>query len=206
MSTSDLSGLDADITASSVMQRRWGWLLLLGIVQVICGAFAVLIPFAASLAAAIVVGAVLLVSGVFQTIHAFRATVRRQLVLQALGGILYIVGGALLLMFPLTGLLTLTIVVGALLIVDGAVRCMLAYLLRPQDGWGWFLAAGIAGLAVGLMLLLAWPFSGLWALGILLGANLLISGVTNCALAVTFRTRNAAEAQHERVNNAHRHA
>ena len=190
----------------STMQRRWGWLLLLGIVQVICGALALVIPVAASLAAALVFGAVLLVAGVFQCAHAFSVKTWKGRVLQALGGVLYIAVGILILLFPLTGALTLTIAVGALLVADGVVRCALAYRLRPADSWGWFLFAGIASLAVGILLLVDWPFTGFWALGILLGVNLLISGVINSALAVTFRTRGSRELDHEPLNDVHRHA
>ncbi len=204
MATSNPIAPDAFIR--SAMQRRWGWLLLLGIVQVICGALALVIPVAASLAAAIVFGAVLLVAGVFQCMHAFRLGALKGRALQALGGVLYIAVGILILLFPLTGALTLTIAVGALLVADGVVRCALAYRLRPSDSWGWFLVAGIASLAVGILLLVDWPFTGFWALGILLGVNLLISGVINCALAVTFRTRGSRGLEHEPLNDAHRHA
>ncbi len=194
------------IDVTSTLQRRWGWLLVLGIVQILCGLLAFAIPVAASLAAALVFGAVLLVSGGFQAAHAFRTRPWKGAVLQGLGALLYIVAGAVVLLFPITGILTLTLVVAVLLIADGVVRCALAIRVRPLDGWGWYMAAGIASTFVGIMLLVGWPLTGLWAIGILLGANLLISGVAQCALAVAFRASRAREAGDEPFTHAHRHA
>ncbi len=191
---------------TTVLHRRWGWLLLLGIVQVIGGFIALAVPVAASLAAAIVFGAVLVVAGVFQLAHAFRVRTWKGVVLQSLGGLLYIGAGLLALLFPLTGALTLTIVVGALLVADGFVRSMLAYRLRPLDGWGWFLAAGVASTVVGIVLLVGWPLTGLWAIGLLLGVNLIFSGTMNSALAIALRKRWTRDPEHEPLKHAHRHA
>jgi uncharacterized membrane protein HdeD (DUF308 family) len=94
----------------------------------------------------------------------------------------------LLFWFPVSGAISLTILVAALLIADGVIRCALAYRLRPVQGWGWFLCAGVASAVVGILLLIGWPLTGLWALGLLLGVNLLFSGMTNGALAIAFRT------------------
>jgi uncharacterized membrane protein HdeD (DUF308 family) len=178
------------------LQRLWGALLVLGIAQLLCGALALAVPVAASLAAVVIFGAVLVVSGIFQGVHAFTVRTWQGAALQALSGLLYTVAGLLALVFPLTGALTLTIVVAVLLVLDGITRCVLAYRLRPWDGWGWFLAAGIASMAVGILLLLGWPLTGLVALGVLLGVNLLFSGVTLCALAITFRARTAQSVDH----------
>jgi uncharacterized membrane protein HdeD (DUF308 family) len=207
MATNYSTALNDEFALShSVIGRRWGWLLTLGIVQVICGALALAIPLAASLAAAIVFGAVLLVAGVFQAAHAFRVRTWKGVVLHALGALLYIAAGVLVLLFPLTGALTLTLVVGALLLADGVVRFALAFRLRPRDGWGWFLASGIASLLVGVLLLVGWPLTGLWAIGVLLGVNLIFSGVGNCALAFAFRTSHARSVDADTVKAAHRPA
>ena len=197
MATDDSNVPDIELRSAMTLQRHWGWLLLLGIVQLIGGLFAFAIPAAASLAAAIVFGAVLLVAGVFQLVHAFSVRGWLGVTLQVLGGVLYIAAGLICLVFPLTGALTLTIIVGALLIADGVIRCVLASRVRPREGWGWFLAAGIASVALGLLLLLGWPLTGVWALGILLGVNLIFSGVANCALAVALRSRLARDPHHE---------
>lgn len=191
---------------AAALERRWGWLLVLGIVQVICGAVALAIPVAASVAAAIVAGALLLVSGIFQLIHAFSTRPWREAALPILGGVLYVAAGASLLAFPVSGALTLTIVVAALLIADGVVRILLARRMWAMSGSGWMLAAGIGSVLVGLLLLLGWPLTGLIALGVLLGINLLFTGATHAALAVAFRTRRHRNGEHESFEHARRHA
>jgi uncharacterized membrane protein HdeD (DUF308 family) len=196
----------AEARSSTSLQRRWTGLLLLGIVQLIGGLFALAIPTVASFAAVIVFGAVLLAAGVFQAVQAFSVIGWKGRTMQALGALVYIVAGILALIFPMSGALTLTIVVAATLIADGAIRSMLAYRLRPAVGWGWFLAAGIASTFVGILLLIGWPLTGLWAIGVLLGVSLVFSGVTNCALAITLRARHVREPEHEKVDAAHRHA
>lgn len=210
MAIQDTLGPNPDLGMSprsvTTLQRRWLQLLLLGIVQIIGGFFALAVPTVASLAAAIVLGAVLVVAGVFQAAHAFSVKNWKGVTLQALGALFYIAAGILILLFPLNGALTLTIVVGAVLIADGVVRSMLAYRLRPLDGWGWFLAAGIASVAVGILLLLGWPLTGLFAIGVLLGVDLLFNGMSNCVLAIMFRTRSAHDPERETMEGAHRHA
>jgi uncharacterized membrane protein HdeD (DUF308 family) len=196
------SASDAASLRPSVIQRRWGWLLALGIVQVICGALALLIPTAATLAAALFFGALLLVSGAFQGVHAFTIRHWKGVALHALGALLYIAAGVLFILFPVGGALTLTIAIGALLIVDGALRGALAFSIRPRDGWGWILASGIASAFVGLLLLLGWPLTGMWALGVLLGVNLIFLGVTNSVLAVTFRSRTSHDPELEAAKHA----
>jgi uncharacterized membrane protein HdeD (DUF308 family) len=191
----------------TMFQRRWGWLLLLGIVQMICGAFALSVPVAATLAATIIFGAVMVASGVMQVVHVFSVRNWKGVILHSLSALLYIGAGVLVLLFPLRGALTLTIVVAVLLIADGVVRSMLALRVRPLDGWGWFLAAGLASIVVGVLLMSGWPITGLWAIGVLLGVNLLFSGITLSALAITFRSRmHRNERDHEDMGGAHRHA
>jgi uncharacterized membrane protein HdeD (DUF308 family) len=188
--------IDTTIPELGAIKHRWWGLLLLGIVQAIGGAFAIAVPVAASLAAALVFGAVLLVLGVLQAVHAISVRKSKKVVLlQLLGGLLYLATGALVLWFPVSGAISLTILVGALLIADGIIRCALAYRIRPVRGWGWLLCAGVASAVVGLLLLIGWPLTGLWALGLLLGVNLLFIGIANSALAVAFRTSVALESR-----------
>ncbi|HEU4625916.1 MAG TPA: DUF308 domain-containing protein [Steroidobacteraceae bacterium] len=203
---SDLAGTETALLGARTLERRWGWLLLLGIVQIIGGVIALIIPTAASLAAALVAGAVLLAAGVFHLVHAFSIRPWRGAVLPIVEGLLFVVAGGLLLAFPLSGALTLTIIVAVLLIADGVLRLLFANSLRPLAGSGWLMAAGIASVIVGILMLVGWPLTGLWALGILLGINLLFTGTTNTALAIAFRGRRRREGEAGAFEQARRHA
>jgi uncharacterized membrane protein HdeD (DUF308 family) len=178
--------ISADVSARTLSQG-WGWLLALGIVQIVAGVFAIAVPILASFAAAIVFGAVLLVSAVFHLIHAFKVRKWPRSALYVLGGVLYGAGALLVFFFPLGGILTLTLLIATLLVGEGTLRILLANAVKPRAGWGWLLAAGIASVTLGVMLFTGWPAAAIWMIGLLLGVNLLFSGVTNCALAFTSR-------------------
>src|ERR1700731_4555758 len=107
--------VNADAPATS-FGRRWGWLLTLGIVQIIAGGIAIAVPVVASLAAVAVFGAG----------------------------------------------------------------------LRPVPGWGWLVAAGVSSIIVGVILLLGWPTTALWGVGLLLGINLIFTGAANVTLALAW--------------------
>jgi uncharacterized membrane protein HdeD (DUF308 family) len=183
---------NADAARGSIapaLQKRWGWMLTSGIVQLIGGLVAIAAPAVASLVAAGFFSAILLVSAAFNIIHAFKVRKWTGFALHLLGGLLYAAAGIIVLIYPFGGLATLMLVLGVLFIVDGAVRSMLAAALRPRDGWGWFLAAGIMSIGLGVMLLTMWPAGALWIVGMLLGINLLFSGILTTIFAVQCRRR-----------------
>jgi len=174
--------------ARTTLGERWGWLLALGIVQVIAGSIAIAAPTLASLAAVLIFGAVLLTSAIFHLLHAFKTRKWPGTLWYVLGGLLYAAAGVLVLLFPLGGALTLAVVVATLLIGDGVLRALVASTLRPQSGWGWWLAAGIASVLLGIILFIGWPATAIWAIGLLLGINLIFSGATNAAVAIASRS------------------
>jgi hypothetical protein len=97
-------------------------------------------------------------------------------------------GTLLVIAYPLGGALTLAVLVGILFVADGALRVAFGMSARPVVGWGWLVAGGIGSLLVGVILLLGWPATALWATGLLLGINLIFTGLTRITLALTSRT------------------
>ena len=91
-------------------------------------------------------------------------------------GILFVIAGAWLAFFPLTGIITLTIFLAAMFAAQGVIEIVMAFRMRPHDGWGWMLFAGIVALAVGIMIMLNLPTSAAWAIGLLVGINLFMTG------------------------------
>ena len=77
---------------------------------------------------------------------------------------------------PGLGLATLTLLLGGYLVVDGISGAILAFHVRPEKGWGWMLFSAVMGVLLGFLLLREWPLSGLWAIGTLVGVNLLFAG------------------------------
>lgn len=91
-------------------------------------------------------------------------------------GVLFLVAGGWLAFFPLTGIVTLTIFLAAMFVVQGVIEIAMAFRIRPLDGWGWMLFAGLVALAVGILILFGLPSSATWAIGLLVGINLLMTG------------------------------
>lgn len=158
--------------------RNAGWLMVLGAVTVVAGILAIGSPLAAGLGVSFLVGVAMIVAGAARIVGAFSAGSFGQGALAFLGGMLSFVAGAVIAARPAFGLETLTLVLAAYLLVDGVSGAVLAFHVRPQKGWGWMLFSAVLGVMLGFMLLWSWPLSGLWAIGTLVGINLVSSGAT----------------------------
>jgi uncharacterized membrane protein HdeD (DUF308 family) len=158
--------------------RNAGWLMALGVVTVIAGVMAVASPLTAGLGVAVIVGVAMMIAGVARTIGAFRAGSFGQGALALIGGMLAFVAGAVMAARPGLGLEALTLMLAAYLLVDGVAGAVLAFHVRPRKGWGWMLFSAALNVILGFMLLSDWPLSGLWAVGTLVGINLIFSGAT----------------------------
>jgi uncharacterized membrane protein HdeD (DUF308 family) len=187
----------ADIEARVLETRKlitekWGWFLALGIVLIVAGLAAIAFPFLSTIAAKIMLGWLFLIGGVVMILHAFNAPGWKGFIWELLIGILYLVAGAYLSFFPLTGLVTLAILLAALFIAEGVAEVIMAFQVRPHEGWGWLLLSGIAAFAVGVMIGMDLPGSATWALGLLVGINLIFSGWSYVFLALAGRKADAA--------------
>ncbi|MCP4327530.1 MAG: HdeD family acid-resistance protein [Alphaproteobacteria bacterium] len=165
-----------------VKQHR-NWFLVLGVVWIVLGSAAIIVPQIASLAVELLVGWLLAVGGIATLIHAFRCKGWQEVVMAVISGILYLAAGVILLLFPLQGVLTLTLLLGVIFVVEGILRCIIAVRARPTDGWGWMLAGAIATIVVGLLIWGEWPSSAAWAIGLLVGIQLVFSGWSMVAVA-----------------------
>jgi uncharacterized membrane protein HdeD (DUF308 family) len=182
----------ADLEARLIASRRliaekWGWFLALGIVLIIVGFAAIVFPLFATIVAKTFLGWLFLIGGVFMIIHAFSAPGWSGFLWSLLVGILYLVAGGYLAFFPLTGLLTLALLLIILFAVEGIFEVIMAFRVRPHEGWVWLLLSGLAALAVGVLIALDLPGSATWALGLLVGINLLFSGWSYVFLALAGR-------------------
>ncbi|HEY4369470.1 MAG TPA: HdeD family acid-resistance protein [Steroidobacteraceae bacterium] len=164
--------------------RHWGWLLALGIVELIGGAAAIAMPLIGTLVSTFAYGWLLIIAGILYGAHAFRTRGWNGVIWHAALALLYLVIGSLLLLNPLAGAAALTLMVAVLLFVTGALQIVLASRVRPRDGWGGFVFGGVLNVALGVLLMAGWPGTALWALGILLGVNLVFSGVMHTWLAL----------------------
>lgn len=152
------------------------WFTILGILLIILGIAAIAFPLVTTIAAKIFLGWLFLIGGIVQIVHAFSTQKWSEFFLDLLIGVLYVFVGAWLAFFPLTGILTLTIVLAVMFIIQGALELGMAFRMRPQQGWGWMLFAGIIAILAGLLIIAELPSSATWAIGLLVGINLIVSG------------------------------
>jgi uncharacterized membrane protein HdeD (DUF308 family) len=120
-------------------------------------------------------------------IFAFKAESWRSGVFGFLLGELSILCGLIMLGRPLLGLASLTLVLAVYFLVDGIFQIITAFQIKPNEGWGWVLLSGLAASLLGLLIWSQWPFSGVWAIGILVGINLFMSGWSMIACGGTAR-------------------
>jgi uncharacterized membrane protein HdeD (DUF308 family) len=157
------------------VRKRWGWLLFLGIVMVVLGTIAFFIMPAATVGTVLVLGWLLVFSGVMETIQAFQERKSGGLFLHLIGGILGVLVGLLVVTHPVAGALAWTLLFASFFTVIGIFRLVAAIRLKFPN-WGWAVFDGIVSTGLGLLLWLEWPWSGLWFMGLAVGISLLLRG------------------------------
>lgn len=149
-----------------------------GIFLIVAGFLSLVSPLAAGLSVAVVVGAMMLVSGVAQTFLAFRGGAIGETITLILIGVLGVFAGGFMLLRPGAGLAVLTLMLAGYFAAQGILEIIAAFGARPAAGWGWLLFGGAVSLVLGVMVWRQFPVSGVWAVGTLVGARLLVSGLT----------------------------
>jgi uncharacterized membrane protein HdeD (DUF308 family) len=172
------SPADVRSAVSAAIHRHWGLFLTEGIVLIILGMLALLVPAVASVAATIVFGWILLLSGVVGLIATFRAQGSPGFTWSLISALLGIAAGIILLTMPVQGALTLTAVLIAFLLVEGVATVLFALEHRKGSSgrWSWVLTSGIVDLILGIILLAGLPGTAVWALGLLIGINMIFGG------------------------------
>jgi uncharacterized membrane protein HdeD (DUF308 family) len=176
---------------TDVIKHRKGFLAL-GIVMLLLGIAAIAFPFFATLAVALLVGWILAISGAVGIVHAFGIKQWKGFLFALLGALLSLGIGMILLFYPLTGVLSLTLLIAAFFLASGVLRVLLALRLRPADHWGWLLTSGALAFLLGALILSQWPQASGWVIGVLVGIDLVFSGWVSIMLAMAARRRPGA--------------
>jgi uncharacterized membrane protein HdeD (DUF308 family) len=182
-------------TVAPDISAKWRWFVVLGIALIALGVIAWLNVGTGIAAGTILIGASPLVGGAFQIIHAFLTKEWHGFVLSLSCGVLYLIGGLLIMNEPVHGALVLTILAGATLVVSGIIRTVLALEHRNMPAWGLVLLSGVVSIAVGCLLYVSLPWSGLWVLGTLIALDLVVQGVSWLYVGLMLRTVHQAEAR-----------
>jgi uncharacterized membrane protein HdeD (DUF308 family) len=183
----DITKLQSEMSAA--VREHWKAFLIEGIVLVVLGLAAMIVPPLASLAVTIFLGWMFLISGVVGLTMTFWARQMPGFWWSLISAALAVVAGLILLAQPVQGVLTLTIVVGAYFLAEGVATIMYALEHRRElsERWQWLLVAGIMDLLIAAVIITGLPGSALWAVGLLVGINLLFGGATLIGMALAAR-------------------
>jgi len=170
------------------LRAKWGWILALGIVYLVTGIIALGSVVMATAASVFVVGIMMVIAGVAEVINAFQIKTWGSFLLWILLGALYIVAGFVTFENPLLAAVVLTLILGVVLVASGIMRIILAFNMREGSAWVWVVISGIITLLLGAVILAHWPVSSLFALGIFLGVDLVIAGVSWIAISLGLKS------------------
>ncbi|WP_018323093.1 MULTISPECIES: HdeD family acid-resistance protein [unclassified Bradyrhizobium] len=177
---------------SQTVKAHWKAFLFEGILLAILGVAALILPPLASLAITIFLGWMFLISGIGGLIVTYWARSTPGFWWSLISAALAVLAGMLLLARPMQAVLTLTIVVGAYFLAEGVATIMYALEHRRElsGRWSWLLISGLVDIAISFMVITGLPSSAEWAIGVLVGINLLFGGASLIGLALAARNSN----------------
>jgi uncharacterized membrane protein HdeD (DUF308 family) len=184
---SRLQGVQAAVAAS--LHLHWRAFLIEGIVLLILGLFAIVIPVVATIAVAVFIGWVLLVSGIVGLISTFRMRNAPGFGWSLLSAVIAIAAGVILLAWPLSGVLSLTLILTAFLTIEGVASIMMALTHRHgfSARWALLLVSGLVDLFLAALIFLGLPATAAWAIGLLVGINMVFGGSALISMALQAR-------------------
>lgn len=158
-----------------------------GVIMVLLGIAAVIWPQISSLAVDVYVGWLFLFSGLVGIATMFFAPTAAGFLWSLLTGALALFAGVLLLWHPVEGVVSLTLVLVGFFIAEGVSQIAAAFAYRQAfpESWGWMLVSGLVDLVLAALIVAGWPGSFSWALGLIVGVNLISSGVATIMVAIT---------------------
>jgi uncharacterized membrane protein HdeD (DUF308 family) len=180
------TGDDLQRSVANAIHAHWGLFLFEGIMLVILGAAAIILPEVATLAFTLVIGWLFLISGGVGLVTTFWMRNAPGFWWALLSAVIGIAAGIVLIRWPISGTVSLTLVLIAFFTVEGIVTLMYAIEHRAQltGRWAWMLASGLIDLVLAGMIFAQLPSSAEWALGLLVGINLLFGGVAMIGMAL----------------------
>jgi len=159
------------------------WYLIQGVLLIVAGILAIIYPVVSSAAVIILLGWLLVISGVVQGLSLIGARQVPHFWLQLISVILALLIGFLFLRDPAQGMATITLLLIVFFMIEGISKVVFALTIRPFPNWGWVLASGLVGIALALILWANLPVTALWLVGVLLGINLISVGAAIAYLA-----------------------
>jgi uncharacterized membrane protein HdeD (DUF308 family) len=170
-----------------VAKKITGWYIAAAVLFIVLGIFAIIEPGVAGLGVTLLVGWLLMIGAVFHFIAAFKGGGAKQVIFQVLIGILYAIGGIYFLTHTIMGTATLTLLLAGIILAEGVIEVISYFRVKSEGASGWLLLNGIITLLLGGLIWFHWPSSTVWAIGTLVGVNLLMTGITRLMFGMAVR-------------------
>jgi len=184
MATNASQGLQ---TPGKVAKKATGWFIAIAVLFIVLGLFAIIEPFTAGLGVTLLVGWLLVIGAVAHFINALKGGGAKHVILQLLVGLIYLIGGGYFLTHTIMGVSTLTLLLASVILVEGIFELVAYFRLRSGGGAGWLLINGLVTILLGGLIWFHWPSSSVWAIGTLVGVNLLMTGISRLMLGLAAR-------------------
>jgi uncharacterized membrane protein HdeD (DUF308 family) len=172
---------------ATVAKKITGWFIAMAVLFIILGILAIIEPGVAGLAVTLLVGWLLIFGGVAHFVTAFKGGGTKQVLWQVLIGIVYLIGGFYFLTHPIMGIGTLTLLLAGIILAEGVIEIVAYFKTRLEGASWWLLLNGIITLLLGCLIWFHWPSSSVWAIGTLVGVNLLMTGISRLMFGLAAR-------------------
>jgi uncharacterized membrane protein HdeD (DUF308 family) len=171
------------------LQKNWGWVFALGIVFLILGIIGLGMTMFLTLVTVLYFGILLIIGGVIQLVRTFRTNGEGNLAFHLVMAVLYGLAGVVIIQHPKLASAFFTAVIAFVLIIQGAMRVAIGFRLREHlDSWFWPFFAGLISILLGLIILVHWPVSGLWVIGLFIAVEMIVQGWTYIMLGLAARS------------------
>ena len=177
----------AESTLVGIAKQSAGWAIALSVLLILAGILAIVVPPAAGIGVAIVIAWLVLLGGIAHLALAWHIRSTGGMVWELLVGLLYLAVAVYMLLWPVAGLASLTLLLAAYLFGRGIFELILGFRIRHISGSSWLFFDGVVALILGAMIGLSWPSSSEWAIGTLIGISMLFAGITRLPMALAAR-------------------
>lgn len=181
-----LGPIEVVVGVTPEMVHNWGWFFTFGIILMLLGIAAAVRAVTATVASMVFFGWLLLFSGIIEFVHAFMVGKWAGFFLHILVALLFGITGALMVFRPVISAEAVTFVMSVFFLVVGLYQ-LFASMWTHLPGWGWQATNGALSAIMGVLLLMQWPVSGLWVVGLFVGTDLIFYGWAWIALAIGLR-------------------
>jgi uncharacterized membrane protein HdeD (DUF308 family) len=171
----------------ALVKKATGWFIAVAVLFILLGIFAIAEPFAAGLGVTLLVGWLLVIGAGAHFIAAFKTHGAKHVILQVVVALVYLGGGLYFLTHTIMGVSTLTLLLSGVILAEGVLEIVAYIRLKSMHGASWLLINGVVTLLLGGLIWFHWPSSSVWAIGTIVGVNLLMTGISRLMLGLAAR-------------------